>query len=465
MPRKKRAEGTRAPNGASTIYLGKDGKWHGRVTVGVKDDGRPDRRHIERKTEAEVISAVRDLEKQRDAGKVRKSGRGWTVENWLRHWLENIAAPTVRPNTLVGYSVAVNNHLIPGIGAHKLDKLQPEHLERLYAKLATKKTRKGTEFKPARIHQIHRVVRTALGEAARRNHITSNPAKLAKPPRIPDEEIIPFTKEEAAKVLAAADSFRNGARFVIALTLGLRKGEALGLKWRDIDFEQRTLTVRRTVQRLKWKHGCEEANPCGRSHGGYCPQRRGGGMVVAEVKSAAGKRSIGLPAQLLSVLAEHRERQDEERRNAGNLWHDEDWVFPNHVGKPTHIRIDHDTWKSLLRRAGVRDARLHDARHTAATMLLALGVQQRAVMDVMGWSETSMTKRYQHVDGEIRATIADQVGAHVWGEPSAAEVELTEAEVAALRRFAQARPDLWARHFGDLGADDDGEEGASSVAV
>jgi hypothetical protein len=96
MPRKKRAEGTRAPNGASTIYLGKDGNWHGRVTTGVRDDGKPDRRHVERKTEADVIETIRKLERERDSGKVRKVGQAWTVEKWLLHWLENIAAPTIR---------------------------------------------------------------------------------------------------------------------------------------------------------------------------------------------------------------------------------------------------------------------------------------------------------------------------------------------------------------------------------
>ena len=112
MPRK-RKQGTRAPNGASSIYQGNDGKWHGRVTVGVLDNGKPDRRHIERQTEAEVISAVRELERQRERGKVRRTGRAWTVEQWLTHWVENIAAPGVRPNTLTGYRVAVYKHLVP----------------------------------------------------------------------------------------------------------------------------------------------------------------------------------------------------------------------------------------------------------------------------------------------------------------------------------------------------------------
>ena len=105
----------RTPNGASSIYLGKDGYWHGRVTVGVKDDGRPDRRHV-MGTQADVRRKVRALEQQRDAGTVRKAGSSWTVEQWLLHWVENIAAPFVRENTIAGYRVAVNVHLIPGLG-------------------------------------------------------------------------------------------------------------------------------------------------------------------------------------------------------------------------------------------------------------------------------------------------------------------------------------------------------------
>ena len=228
MARNNRPEGTRAPNGASSIYLGGDGKWHGRVTVGVRDDGKPDRRHIERKTEAEVIRAVRELEKQRDGGKVRKAGRAWTVEKWLTHWVENIAAPTVRRTTMVGYRSSVYNHLIPGVGAHRLDKLNPEHLEKLYGRLQLAKDQGGKGLAAATVHLVHRTVRVALGEAMRRGHIVENVAKVAKPPRIDEDEIVPFNMEEARRILDAAADVRNGARFVVALTLGLRRGEALG---------------------------------------------------------------------------------------------------------------------------------------------------------------------------------------------------------------------------------------------
>ena len=127
-----RQTGGRAPNGASSIYQGADGRWHGRVTVGVKDDGSPDRRHVNRKTEAEVIAAVRKLEQARETGDVRKAGRAMSVEAWLRHWLESIARPSVKYKSYRAYQTAVDRHLVPGLGKHRLDKVGPEHFEKLY---------------------------------------------------------------------------------------------------------------------------------------------------------------------------------------------------------------------------------------------------------------------------------------------------------------------------------------------
>lgn len=116
----------------------------------------------------------------------------------------------------------------------------------------------------------------------------------------------------------------------------------------------------------------------------------------------------------MDVLKQHRARQNRERLRAANLWSEQGWAFTNRLGGPVHPRIDHDAWKSLLKKAGVRDARLHDARHTAATMLLLLGVPSRAVMDVMGWSQASMTTRYQHITTELTISIANQVGELFW---------------------------------------------------
>jgi integrase len=398
----------RRPNGASTIYRGKDGKWHGRVTVGVKDDGTPDRRHVERKTEAEVINAVRDLERQRDNGTVRKAGQHWTVEKWLTHWIENIAVPpAVRDSTHAGYRVDVKTHLIPGIGAHRLDKLAPEHLEKLYAKMQRQGKKAGTA------HHVHRTVRAALNEAVRRGHIIRNPATIAKAPILTEEEIEPYEIEEVKRLLKAADSLpRNSARWAIALALGLRQGEALGLKWTDVDLDRGILRVRRNRQRPKYEHGCG-GNPCGRT-AGYCPRRNQIRDETTDTKSRAGRRTIGLPDQLVALLRKHRQEQEADRANARQLWQAKGYVFASPTGEALSPNTDYHQWKDLLKAAGLRDARLHDARHTAATVLLILGVPERTVMAIMGWSSSGMARRYQHVTDPIRASVAKQVDGLLW---------------------------------------------------
>jgi integrase len=121
-----------------------------------------------------------------------------------------------------------------------------------------------------------------------------------------------------------------------------------------------------------------------------------------------------MPPQLVVALLEHRTKQDVERERAGDLWQEGRWVFAQPTCKPTDPRADYGEWKDVLRAAGVREARLHDARHTATTFLLVLGVAERAVMDVMGWSKITMTQRYQHVPDELRRGIAGQIGGLLW---------------------------------------------------
>lgn len=398
--------GKRKPNGASSIYQGSDGYWHGRVTVGIKDDGRPDRRHVRGKTEAVVIRKVRDLERDRDKGTVRKAGQSWTVKTWLTHWVENIAAPAVRDNTIAGYRVAVYRHLIPGLGAHRLEKLQPEHVEKLTRKMQAAGSAAATA------HQAHRTLRTALNEAVRRQHLVRNPASLAKAPRLEDDEVEPYSVEEVQRLLLAASERRNSARWAIALALGLRQGEVLGLKWDDVDLDGGTLTVRRARQRPKWKHGCTK--PCGRKFGGHCPDRQPLRAETADTKSRAGRRSIGLPDPLVALLRQHRKEQDAERESAAQLWTNTGYLFTTPTGGPVNPRTDYTEWKRLLTRAGLRDGRLHDARHTAATVLLILGVAERAVMGIMGWSDSGMARRYQHLTAQVRRDVAKRVGGLLW---------------------------------------------------
>ncbi|MFI1738648.1 tyrosine-type recombinase/integrase [Streptomyces sioyaensis] len=401
----------RQPNGASSIYLGKDGRWHGRVTVGVKDDGTPDRRHISRKTRAEATKAVRELERQRDSTGVRKAGQTWTVETWLTHWVENIAAPNVGENTIDGYRVAVYHHLIPGLGAHRLEKLEPEHLERFYQKMRANGSAAGTA------HQAHRTVNTALNEAVRRRHLTTNPASIAKAPKLEEEEVEPYSLEEVQRLLAEATKVRNTARWVIALALGLRQGEVLGLKWEDVDFEVGVILVRRGRLRPRYKHGC--GDKCGRKPG-YCPQKINTRRETKDTKTRAGKRPIGMPEELLKLLKRHKEEQERERVLARDLWVEKGYVFTSPTGEPLNPNTDFHRWKDLLKAAKVRDGRLHDARHTAATVLLILGVPEAVVDRIMGWEpgkSARMRRRYQHLTGQVLQQTAAKVGGLLWGKP------------------------------------------------
>ncbi|MEU8626764.1 tyrosine-type recombinase/integrase [Streptomyces sp. NPDC048669] len=403
----------RQPNGASSIYLGKDGRWHGRVTVGVKDDGTPDRRHVSRKTRAEVTKTVRELERQRDKGAVRKAGQSWTIETWLIHWVENIAAPNVSENTIDGYRVAVNHHLVPGLGAHRLERLEPEHLERFYKKMQESGSAAGTA------HQVHRTLRTALNEAVRRGHAIRNPATIAKAPRLEEEEVEPYSVEEVQRLLAEAGKHRNAARWVIALALGLRQGEVLGMQWTDVDFELGVIRVRRGRLRPRYEHGC--GNRCGRKPG-FCPQKINVRRETKNVKSRAGQRPIGAPDELMDLLRRHKEEQARERALARDLWTEKRYVFTSPIGEPLNPNTDFHKWKDLLKAAEVRDGRLHDARHTAATVLLILGVSDAVVDGIMGWEpgkSARMRRRYQHLTSRVLKDTADKIGGLLWGSDPA----------------------------------------------
>jgi integrase len=409
-----REKAGRQANGRSTIYQGKDGYWHGRVTVGVRPDGHPDRRHVMSRRKSVVADKVKDLEQGRNTGSLLKPSEKWTVEKWLTHWLEDIAAPFVKVNTLAGYGVAVNYHLIPAVGKHKLTELRPEHLERLYQDMLLRKTKGGTLTKAATAHQVHRTVRTALNEAVRRGYLAKNPATLAKTQRIDEDEVEPYTVDEIQRLFRTATQTRNGARWAIALALGLRQGEALGLKWSDVDFKTQTLAIRRGRLRPQYEHGC--AGKCERKYAGHCPKRIQIRPETDSTKSRAGRRYVGLPDSLCDLLKEHRAKQSEERLHAGSEWVDGGWVFATKTGAPINPRSDWGQWKKLLKDADIRDGRLHDARHTAATVLLLLGVSEQTMMGVMGWSNPAMAQRYAHMGAAIRRDIAARIGGLLWGD-------------------------------------------------
>ncbi len=226
-----------------------------------------------------------------------------------------------------------------------------------------------------------------------RDKVARNVCALVDAPSVEREEIRPLAAEEARRVLEAARGCRIAARWSVALALGLRQGEALGLAWDAVDLDLGTLTVRQALQR-----------------------QPGVGLVIVQPKSRAGRRTIALPGPLRDALRAHRKAQLAERMAAGSQWHEHDLVFCQVDGRPIDSRSDHRAWRALLSDAGVRQARLHDARHTAATLLLQQGVPARVAMEILGHSQISLTLgTYSHVVPEVAEDAARRMGEALWG--------------------------------------------------
>jgi integrase len=421
----------RQPNRRPSIYTGADGWMHTYVTVGKRPDGKLDRRHIRGRTKAEVADKVERLTAKLRQGHVPEVGAQPTVGAWLEHWLTTIAARKCRASTLEGYASKIRHRLIPGIGYHRLDRLTAEHIEAYFAELEA-------EVAPAHARQIFRILSRALKVAYQRGKITHNPCGQVDPPSVPDEEIEPPTLEETQAILAAAQD-RCPARWWVALGLGLRQGEVLGLRWADVDLDAAVpvLAVRETLGRRKWRHGCTDPGVCAKrkcktkpcreactrhkrdcplpcppdctAHASTCPERKGGGLVFGDPKSRKGKRTIPLPPPLPQVLRQHQLEQERVRDTAAR-WAELGLVFCQDNGKPINPRTDWGQWKQLLRAAGVGDYRLHDARHGAATTWLATGVEPRVAMELLGHSQISLTQRYTHVRPEYLKAAAERIG-------------------------------------------------------
>lgn len=410
----------RKANMESSIYLGGDGWWHGRVTMGLKDDGSPDRRHRRARTEAEARRKVRALEKQRDAGHAPKAGRAPTVEQWMTTYLTDIASLKLRPRSLDDYWSKTRNDIIPGVGRHRLDKLSPEHLERMYRKML------DAGRAPSHVLKVHRILSRALKIAHRRRLITENVATLVDPPTVDETEAHPFTREEAKAFLEAAMKRPTFVRWIIGVGMGFRQGESLGLRWSYVDLDEGLFHPEWQLQRLTWRHGCADPHACGERlhrfdlcprgctqhaaykrgcpkpcpkgctrHASACPARKGGGLVFTRPKTKKSRNAVPIPPAFIPLLREYKAEQDAQRQAMGDLWEDHDVVFARSDGRPIDPRQDWEEFKELLTEAGIDDRRLYDgSRHTAGTILNELGVDMPTIMEILRHTQISQTRRY-----------------------------------------------------------------------
>lgn len=397
---------------ATPCKKGPDGYWHAYVVMGVRPDGTSDRKHLRRKDPAELRKAVHALEVQRDTGAYRWTEDDPTLTVWVEHWLSAIVPMSARRKTIDTYTSQLTRHLLPSLGHMKLSNLRPEHFETLYVTLA------DHGRSPHTIRAVHRVTRSALNEAVRRRRLMHNPILVARPPRVESQEIDPLSPEECLKILGVTASTWNGPRWSLALALGLRQGEALGLLWEDVDLEAGTIKIRRASQRWVYRHGCGSCSGtplCERKRGSDCPQRKDGGLRLVEPKTRASLRTIVLPDEATAELRRHRVSQAKARLAAGPAWVGQhDLVFATENGLIIDPGKDQLSWKAVLRAAGVRAVRVHDARHTAATLMLLQEIDIRTVMAVMGWTEMATAQRYTHAVDDLKRRAAKRMGSMLW---------------------------------------------------
>jgi integrase len=374
-------------------YQRADGRWGGSFTRHAGD-----RTWVERTTqptEEAINEWLRDQAKQEALGKAPLDDKQ-SVEQFLTSWLNNTMARKLRPTTFATYQSHIENHLIPLLGSRRIGKLAPQHIEAMLNKLATSgNARTGEPLTPATIRYIQSILTTALNQAVRWKVIAENPALLVDRTRIPRRNVQVLTPDEARVLLAAVQGTRLEALVTVAMSLGLRRGEALGLRWQDVDLDRGILQVEQSIQRIDGK------------------------LRVQGVKNETSVRVVNLPAVTVAALRRHRARQENERLGAGPA----NWVESGLVFTAAHARghpgggpMDPRNFKRALDRvilqAGLPHTTPHRLRHLAASLLLAQGVQPKMISEILGHADIRTTMNlYSHLYAPERLAAASKMDA------------------------------------------------------
>jgi integrase len=429
------------------------GYYEAKVWMGLKADGKPDRRHIQRKTLASVRKRVRELERQRDSGLVSRPGKVPTVRQMLERHLDVVLPSRGRsPNTIRSYRSLCQHDIYPRWGTQRADRLLPEHIEDGIAAMLK------AGLAPASVRKVFAVLASAYQLQVDRGNLVRNPCEHVEPPEPPEGEMPSLTRPEAERVLAAAAGRPNAARWTVGLGCGLRQGEVLGLRWEYVDLDTGQMRVWFQLNRLLWEHGCADADeeqraitdpekrearragvehgcalphckvkpcplkcsrhtrrcpdPCPadcRDHARLCPQRQRGGLVLRPIKEKRHKE-IWLAPQFVALLREHRSAQFLQKITADAEWEDSDLVFCQWNGRPIDPRRDWAEWGQVLKAAGLPHNHIHAMRHSTATLALEAGVALPVVQELLGHSDIRITRRYTHVGKPLSQDASARMG-------------------------------------------------------
>lgn len=380
MPKSTGGPGRRS-RGEGSVYPTADGRLRGAVVLAHPDGERTVRRYVSGRTRAEVVRRMAELRAAAAGG----FPTGETTGEYLARWVEAVR-PGLRPSTHREYARHAAVYWAP-LARVELARLTPGHVERTMARLRERGLPGGAArpLSAQTVAHARSTLRRALSDAMRDGLVARNAASLARPPRVERREMRALTAAEASALVEATRDDEWGPLFAVALGTGLRAGELAGLRWSDVDLDGRSLVVRRSLARAA-----------------------GGGWALGEPKTGRSRRTVMLSAVALDGLRRQRERQDGARLAAGPAWTGGDMVFGDALGRPAAPTTPSRAFHAAAAGLGLAGVRLHDLRHTYASLTLAAGVPLKAVSEALGHSSIVVTADvYAHVTPELRREAAD----------------------------------------------------------
>lgn len=384
-------------NSEGSIYRrASDGQYVASIRWIDPDTGAARRSTLYGRTRAEVRTKLREaLERRHDNAPVKDATT--TVGVWAQAWLATALAASPRKETTKElYGHLIRGYVVPPpFGARRLDRLRPTHVEQLILALRSRKKIKtapdGTVVEvralaDATVQKVFTVVRLVLDGAVRDGLMARNPAAVVKAPAIPPHEARFLSLEEVGAILDAARGTRYSSLFTFIAATGVRKGEALALRWSDVDFTIGLIVIRSTLARVDGK------------------------LTITSPKTTRSNRVLPLTPGVAAILDAQRQSQAEARVHAANLWSEMGLVFTTEVGTPMDPRNVLRGMTTAAKKAGLSEVSVHTLRHSAATAMLESGVHLKAVSELLGHSDIRITGDvYGHVSPEIARAAMDSL--------------------------------------------------------
>ena len=310
------------------------------------------------------------------------------------HWLPAIEAG-LRKSTFEGYRSAIRSHVLPRLGEMRIQALTPDQLNAFYGDLLREGRCDGKGgLSPKTVHNVHVMLHKALHDAVRWNYLPRNVAEFADPPRQTSsgKAMRTWTPDELRGFLNFVTDDPLHAAWVLAANTGMRRGEVLGLRWQDMDFDRRRLAIRQTIISIDYR------------------------VEISEPKTARGRRSVALDTGTVTALRAHRATQNQQKLMLGEAYQDLGLVFCREDGSPVHPDRFTQMFDKHVKDSGLPRIRLHDLRHTHATLALAAGIHPKVVSERLGHSTVAFTMDvYSHAIPSMEAEAAETIANLVRG--------------------------------------------------